>query len=230
MSKHICWRGFKRMCDRCSHSLFHAPDLNNSPCTDNPCTQDHLHGTAEPGNFRLRPSVCFCSITAPSAQGAPLTRLYSAEEESPFSLHILSPRFPSSNVSRCMWGLLLGEHSLDCQGTYSRYSSHPSWGAQLQLSSTGTSTSSLHVQESQCPQLVIELCRSTHSGGIICADSCSVRLETLASANTLPSLPTLPPTPLCISPFGDPAHPNGALTERLNSCALAAACHLVFSQ
>lgn len=49
------------MCDRCSPSLFHAPDLNNSPCTDNPCTQDHLHGTAEPRNFRLRPSVCFCS-------------------------------------------------------------------------------------------------------------------------------------------------------------------------
>lgn len=126
MSKHICWRGFKRMCDRCSHSLFHAPDLNNSPCPDNPCTQDHLHGTAEPGNFRLRPSVCFCSITAPSAQGTPLTRLYSAEEESPFSLHILSPCFPSSNMFRYMWGLLLGEHCLDCQGTYSRYSSHPS--------------------------------------------------------------------------------------------------------
>lgn len=229
MSKHICWRGFKRMCDRCSHSLFHAPDLNNSPCTDNPCTQDHLHGTAEPGNFRLRPSVCFCSITAPSAQGAPLTRLYSAEEESPFSFaHSFSP-FPlfkrvSVHVRPSPWRALLG-----LPGNIFQIQ-HPSWGAQLQLSSTGTSTSSFHVQESQCPQLVIELCRSTHSGGIICADSCSVRLETLASANTLPSLPTLPPTPLCISPFGDPAHPNGAPTERLNSCALAAACHLVFSQ
>lgn len=101
------------MCDRCSHSLFHAPDLNNSPCTDNPCTQDHLHGTAEPGNFRLRPSVCFCSITAPSAQGAPLTRLYSAEEESPFSFaHSFSP-FPlfkrvSVHVRPSPWRALLG--------------------------------------------------------------------------------------------------------------------------
>lgn len=96
MSKHICWRGFKRMCDRCSHSLFHAPHLNNSPCTDNPCTQDHLHGTAEPGNFRLCPSVCFCSITTPGAQGDPLTRLYSAEEKSPFHCTFLLPVSPFS--------------------------------------------------------------------------------------------------------------------------------------
>lgn len=94
VSKHICWRGFKRMCDRCSHSLFHAPHLNNSPCTASPCTQDHLHGTAEPGNFRLRPSVCFCSITAPGAQGAPLTWLYSAEEKSPFRCTFLFPISP----------------------------------------------------------------------------------------------------------------------------------------
>lgn len=97
MSKHICWRGFKRMCDRCSRSLFHAPHLNNSPCADNPCTPDHLHGTTELGNFRLRPSVCFCSITATGAQGALLTQLYSAGEESPF--HCTSiPWFPFSPV------------------------------------------------------------------------------------------------------------------------------------
>lgn len=76
------------MCDRCSHSLFHAPDLNNSPRADNPCTQDHLHGTAEPGNFRLRPSVRFCSITAPRAQGAPFRHVSTQpKEESPLFLH-----------------------------------------------------------------------------------------------------------------------------------------------
>lgn len=187
------------MCDRCSPSLFHAPDLNNSPCTDDPCTQDHLHGTAEPRNFRLCPSVCFCSTTAPSTPGAPLTRLYSAEEESRFSLHILSPGL---NMFCDMGGPFLGEHCLDGQETYSRYSSHPSWGAQLQPASSGTSTSSLDVQESQCPRLVIELCGSTHSGGIICADSCSIRPETQASANTLPSLPTRLPSsfPTSVNP------------------------------
>lgn len=86
------------MCDRCSHSLFHAPHLNNSPCTDNPRTQDHLHGTAEPGNFLLRPSVCFCSITATGAQGTPKARLYSAEEESSF--HCTS-RLPVSPLKPC---------------------------------------------------------------------------------------------------------------------------------
>lgn len=44
--------------------------------------------------LRLRPSVCFCSITAPGAQGAPVTRLYSSEEESPFRCTVL---FPLSN-------------------------------------------------------------------------------------------------------------------------------------
>lgn len=51
------------MCDRCSRSLFRALHLNNSPCSDNPCTPDHLRGTPEPRNFLLLPSVCFCSIT-----------------------------------------------------------------------------------------------------------------------------------------------------------------------
>lgn len=93
----------------------------------------------------------------------------------------------------------------------------------------GSSTSSLDVQESQCPQLVIELCRSTHGRGIICADSCGIRLETLASADALPPLPR--PPPLSVSPLGDPAYPAGTLIERLSGCALAAACpHLVFSQ
>lgn len=57
------------MCDRCSHSHFRALHLNNSPCADNPCTLDHLHGTAEPGKFRLLPSVGFCAAAAPIAPG-----------------------------------------------------------------------------------------------------------------------------------------------------------------
>lgn len=57
------------MCDRCSHSHFHAPRLNNSPRADNPCTLDHLRGTAEPGKFRLLPSVGFCATAAPVAPG-----------------------------------------------------------------------------------------------------------------------------------------------------------------
>lgn len=89
------------MCDRCSHSLFYAPDLNNSPCTDNPCTQGHLHGMAEPRNFRLCPSVCFCTITAPSAQGAPVTRLYSAKEKSPFRCTFFPPVSPHSCLVTC---------------------------------------------------------------------------------------------------------------------------------
>lgn len=204
MSKHICWRGFKRMCDRCSHSLFHAPDLNNSPRADNPCTQDHLHGTAEPGNFRLRPSVRFCSITAPSAQGAPFRHVSTQpKEESPLFLHrtIFSPHSPphptcfiaSRALSLACTPCIAREHISDTVGG-------PSWGAQLQLPSTGTpphpsfpTTSSLRVQESHCPQLVIELRGSAHSRGIICADSCSIRLETLASADNLPAL-FLPPS------------------------------------
>lgn len=57
------------MCDRCSRSHFHAPRLNNSPGADNPCTLDHLRGTAEPGKFRLLPSVGFCATAAPAAPG-----------------------------------------------------------------------------------------------------------------------------------------------------------------
>lgn len=44
--------------------------------------------------LRLRPSVCFCSITAPGARGARLTRLYSAGEESPFGCTFLLPVCP----------------------------------------------------------------------------------------------------------------------------------------
>lgn len=231
------------MCDRCSHSLFHTPHLNNSPCTDNPCTQDHLHGTAEPGNFRLRPSVCFCSITAPGAQGAPLTRLYSAEEESPFRCTFLLPvssfqpcfdtREAFSSASAA-W--LAGEHI--SRPAVTRVEVLSCSLPSLWELGAGGSTSSFDVQESQCPQLVIELCRSTHVGGIICADSCGIRLETLASADALPSLPSpftthphTPLLPLCIAPLGDPTHPAGAPIERLSGCTLAAACpHLVFSQ
>lgn len=57
------------MCDRCSHSHFRALHLNNSPCADNPCTLDHLHGTVEPGKFHLLPSVGFCAAAAPIAPG-----------------------------------------------------------------------------------------------------------------------------------------------------------------
>lgn len=81
------------MCDRCSRSLFRALHLNNSPCSDNPCTPDHLRGTPEPRNFRLLPSVCFCSITTVAAKDAPLTRLYSAGEELSFHRAILFPLF-----------------------------------------------------------------------------------------------------------------------------------------
>lgn len=147
MSKHICWRGFKRMCDRCSHSLFHAPDLNNSPRADNPCTQDHLHGTAEPGNFRLRPSVRFCSITAPSAQGAPFRHVSTQpKEESPLFLHgtIFSPRPPpptcfiaSRALSLACAPCIAREHISDTAG-------RPSRGAQLQLPSTGTPPAPQH--------------------------------------------------------------------------------------
>lgn len=53
------------MCDRCSLSRFHAFHLNNSPCTVNPWTLDHLHGTTGPRKFRLLPSVCLCASTPP---------------------------------------------------------------------------------------------------------------------------------------------------------------------
>lgn len=129
MSKHICWRGFKRMCDRCSRSLFRALHLNNSPCSDNPCTPDHLRGTPEPRNFLLLPSVCFCSITTAAAKDAPLTRLYSAGEELSFHRTIL---FPLSSHVLLHMGPCPREHCLNfcfcltdisCWGTYFRYSS-----------------------------------------------------------------------------------------------------------
>eukprot|EP00064_Thunnus_orientalis_P016610 superscaffoldBa00003331_g16677 len=73
----------------------------------------------------------------------------------------------------------------------------------------GGSTSSFNVQESQCPQLVIEQCRSTHGGGIICADSCGIRLLKHWHLLT-PFLPSLPPPhilpPLCI-PIRRPSMP-----------------------
>lgn len=74
------------MCDRCSRSHFHAPRLNNSPGADNPCTLDHLRGTAEPGKFRLLPSVGFCATGA-----LPEPRIYSAEHAS-FLFFSLFPR------------------------------------------------------------------------------------------------------------------------------------------
>lgn len=220
MSKHICWRGFKRMCDRCSHSLFHAPHLNNSPCSDNPCTPDHLHGTPEPRNFRLRPSVCFCSITAAGTQGAPFNTALLSRRRIVFSLRISFPRF--THVLLHMrpapqWALLellcwprrrglQGEHITGTAVVWAEVLSC------ISLShrglEAGGSTTSLNVQESQSPQLVIEQCRSTHSGGIICADSCGIRLlkqwHLLIPFLPSPCLPLLPP--LCI-PIRRPSMP-----------------------
>lgn len=77
-------------------------------------------------------------------------------------------------------------------------------------SSSGTSSSIPSVQELQCSQLIIKLYGSTHSIGIICADSCSIRLEMLASATTLHSLSNFPSLLLsCISLLGDTAQPIG---------------------
>lgn len=62
---------------------------------------DHLRGTREPGNFPLRPSVCFSFITTTTdAQGVPSMWLYSAEEESPASLF-----FHFLTVFAYTWGL-----------------------------------------------------------------------------------------------------------------------------
>lgn len=193
MSKHICWRGSKRTCDRCSHSLFHAPHLNNSPRADNPCTQDHLHGTRSPGNFRLRPSVCFCSITAPGTQGAPLTRLYSAGEESPF-------RCTSLSVFCYTWGLLFAAPASVSALTSQRCvaGEHISvWAAGEELSCNFASRWGLHIQPGRAGITASSRsCRSTHSRGIICADSCGIRPETQASADA--RLPPPPPPPLYI--------------------------------
>lgn len=145
------------MCDRCSHSHFHALHLNNSPRADNPCTLDHLHGTAEPGKFRLLPSVGLRATAAPIAPGHSWNSHLLSRTCISFFHCMLCP-FPL-----CKHVLLNARPSpqrlapqLDMNG------SRPSRGAQLQISSSGTSAAIVSVQESQRPPLVVTSSQQRH--------------------------------------------------------------------
>lgn len=126
------------MCDRCSHSHFHALHLNNSPRADNPRTLDHLHGTAEPGKFRLLPSVGLRATAAPIAPGHSwnwhllgrtcISFLFF------FPLHALPvPPLQACFVQREAFSSAISP------ANSTRTGSRPSRGARLQSSCSGTS-------------------------------------------------------------------------------------------
>lgn len=138
------------MCDRCSHSHSH---LNNSPCTVNPCTLDHLHGTARPRKFRLLPSVCLCaSATPPLHRGA--AGSYSAEHASLFSLPVLP-------VSACF---VKGEAFSPQRERWDYPLACHKWQRpQLRrLAADSFQRDFFGVQASQCPPLVMEHSQQRH--------------------------------------------------------------------
>lgn len=141
VSKHICWRGFKRMCDRCSRSLFHAPHLNNSPIPAPRAT------CVERWSWK-RPSV-HLSASAPSrrpthrrpANAALLSRRAIAS-------FVAFPRFKATREASAPLSFWLSDVVRRRSAAVSR--------------PTGDSTSSLDVQEWRRPRRVARrrhLCR-----------------------------------------------------------------------
>lgn len=146
----------------------------------------------------------------PLHRGAPGTRIYSAEHAAIFFFSLSLRVLPVPPLKACFAqreGAAAQAEVLSCRFLPA---------GPPQPSSASRNRSILHW--SRCPR----------SRGIICADSCSIRLETLASARSLP----LPPQPFPLLPplSGDTAHPGGVGTARLNGCPRAAACRLMFSQ
>lgn len=208
------------MCDRCSLSRFHALHLNNSPCTVNPWTLDHLHGTPGPRKFRLLPSVCLCASTPSSHRGAPGN--YSAEQACFFFIarstrFFFSVKGEASSPKRERWDYPLTRHKW--QRPQPRHLAADFLPAGP-LRRPGIAASSV-------------------GHGALAAEASSVQTAA-ASGWKCWHLPTpflYPPPPLPPQPFpvlpppsGDEAHPSKAETARLNSCPPAAACHLMFSQ
>lgn len=208
------------MCDRCSHSRFHAFYLNNSPCTVNPWTLDHLHGTTGPRKFRLLPSVCLCASTTPPCCTGALRVTTQPNKHAFFSLPVL----PFSVFF--FFFFVKGEASSPKRARWDYPLTRRKWQRPQpqHLAADFFQRDIFSVQASQHPLLVMEhsqqrhhLCRQLqHQAGNagICRHPSSTPPQ---------PLPVLPPPP------GDKAH-SAAETARLNSCPPAAACHLMFSQ